>query len=115
MIRTHRVAVGPILAILVAVLLVARPALAQKPTFDIEGVVLDAQQAVLPGATVTIQNVSTGLTRTTATDESGRYVITALPPEGSYKLKVEIAGLRHRDPLRTWCSTPASASCSTSR
>src|SRR5437660_1651157 len=43
------------------VLTIAAPAAAQKPTFDIEGVVTDAQQAVLPGATVTLQNVATGL------------------------------------------------------
>ena len=35
-------------------LAIAAPAAAQKPTFDIEGVVSDAQQAVLPGATVTL-------------------------------------------------------------
>ena len=43
------------------VLTIAASAAAQKPTFDIEGVVTDAQQAVLPGATVTLQNVATGL------------------------------------------------------
>jgi len=42
-------------------LVVAAPAAAQKPTFDIEGIVTDAQQGVLPGATVTLQNVATGL------------------------------------------------------
>ena len=92
MTRTHRAVVGPLLALLLAALLVPQPALAQKPTFEIEGVVMDAQQAVLPGVTVTVQNVSTGLTRTTATDQNGRYVISALPPEGRYSLKVEISG-----------------------
>ena len=89
---TRRAAVWPILAPLLAFSLAARPSLAQKPTFDIEGVVLDAQQAVLPGATVTVQNLSTGLTRTSPTDQGGRYVITALPPEGRYTVKVEITG-----------------------
>ncbi len=67
-------------------------ALAQRPTFDIEGVVIDEQQAVLPGATVTIRNVATGLSRTVTTDASGRYVFTSLPPEGRYELHVELAG-----------------------
>ena len=31
-----------------------RAAFAQNPTFALEGVVTDAQQAVLPGATVTV-------------------------------------------------------------
>ena len=50
-------------------------AFAQNPTFALEGVVIDAQQAVLPGATVTVQNVSTGLTRTVTTDDGGRFVV----------------------------------------
>ena len=67
-------------------------AFAQNPTFNLEGVVSDAQQAVLPGATVTIQNTATGLTRVVTTDESGRWVVRALPPEGRYAVLVEIAG-----------------------
>jgi hypothetical protein len=58
----------------------------------VEGVVLDAQQAVLPGANVTITNTSTGLTRTITTDTGGRYVARGLPPEGRYSIKVEIPG-----------------------
>lgn len=67
-------------------------ALAQNPTFALEGVVEDAQQAVLPGATVTVQNVSTGLNRTVTSDERGRFVIRALPPEGRYRIQVELPG-----------------------
>src|SRR4249920_364137 len=74
------------------VLVIAAPAAAQKPTFDIEGIVTDAQQAVLPGATVTLQNVATGLTREIATDENGRYVFTALPPAGQYVLQTTLVG-----------------------
>src|SRR5260370_4276128 len=71
---------------------VAAPASAQKPTFDIEGVVTDAQQAVLPGATVTLQNVATGLSREIATDANGRYVFTSLPPAGQYVLQTALSG-----------------------
>ena len=67
-------------------------ALAQTPTFAVEGVVSDAQQAVLPGATVTITNTATGLTRTTVTDNGGRYVFTAMPTEGKHRLQVELTG-----------------------
>src|SRR5688572_7052718 len=67
-------------------------AFAQNPTFNLEGVVTDAQQAVLPGATVTVQNIATGLTRVVTTDESGRWVVRALPPEGRYAVLVEIPG-----------------------
>jgi outer membrane receptor protein involved in Fe transport len=67
-------------------------ALAQTPTFTIEGVVADAQQAVLPGAAVTIQNTATGLMRSVTSDESGRFVVRGLPLEGRYRVSVEIAG-----------------------
>src|SRR5256885_3633377 len=73
-------------------LAIAAPAAAQKPTFDIEGIVTDAQQGVLPGATVTLQNVANGLTRETATDADGRYVFTSLPPAGQYILQTALSG-----------------------
>jgi outer membrane receptor protein involved in Fe transport len=74
------------------VLAITASAAAQKPTFDIEGVVSDAQQGVLPGATVTLQNVATGLSRETSTDADGRYVFTALPPAGQYILQTALSG-----------------------
>jgi carboxypeptidase family protein/TonB-dependent receptor-like protein len=73
-------------------LILPSPAAAQKPTFDIEGVVTDAQQGVLPGASVTLHNVATGLTRETQTDEGGRYVFTTMPPAGQYVLTTSLAG-----------------------
>ena len=83
-----------LLAVSLSVLALGAPhlAFAQNPTFALEGVVEDAQQAVLPGATVTVQNVSTGLARTATTDAGGRFVVTALPPEGRYKVQVELPG-----------------------
>jgi Carboxypeptidase regulatory-like domain/TonB dependent receptor-like, beta-barrel len=80
------------LVVLIFVIGAGRGAFAQNPTFALEGVVSDAQQAVLPGVTVTIQNVSTGLTRSVTTDDGGRFVVRALPPEGTYKVTAEIAG-----------------------
>ena len=81
-----------VLAVLLLVLGTNRGAFAQSPTFAIEGVVSDAQQAVLPGVTVTVQNVSTGLSRGATTDAGGRFVITAMPTEGRYRVQVELAG-----------------------
>ena len=80
------------------VLAIAAPAAAQKPTFDIEGIVTDSQQGVLPGATVTLQNVATGLSRDTTTDSDGRYVFTSLPPSGQYTAADGAVGLCHRTP-----------------
>ena len=71
---------------------VNHPAAAQNPTFALEGVIADAQQGVLPGATVTVVNVSTGLSRSVASDDNGRFVFRGLPPEGRYNVRVELAG-----------------------
>ena len=73
-------------------LLLPASAWSQNPTFNIEGVVTDAQQAALPGVAVTVTNTATGLTRTVTTGENGRYVVRALPPEGQYRVQLEIAG-----------------------
>src|SRR6476469_4997389 len=88
--RVH--AVGRVCILVCAAVALAVPAAAQKPTFDIEGVVSDAQQGVLPGATVTLRNVATGLTREIATDANGRYVFTSLPPAGQYVLQTSLSG-----------------------
>ncbi len=74
-----------------ALLLVAANALAQSTTATISGTVKDAQQAVLPGATVTVRNVDTGLTRTIVTDTSGVFRFAALPV-GRYELEAELTG-----------------------
>jgi len=73
-------------------LLLPTQSLAQTPTFALEGIVTDAQQAVLPGVTVTVQNDATGLTRVVTTGEGGRFVVRALPPEGRYRIQVDLAG-----------------------
>jgi len=88
--RAHDV--GRVCILVCAVVALAVPAAAQKPTFDLEGVVSDAQQGVLPGATVTLRNVATGLTREIATDADGRYVFTSLPPAGQYVLQTSLSG-----------------------
>ena len=73
-------------AALVILALTHTLAVAQTPTFAVEGVITDAQQAVLPGATVTITNTATGLTRSTVTDTGGRYVFAAMPTEGKHRI-----------------------------
>ena len=92
MLFKHALSAVRTLSFLAVAALIAVPAAAQKPTFDIEGVVTDAQQGVLPGATVTLQNTATGLSREATTDSDGRYVFTALPPAGTYVLQTVLAG-----------------------
>jgi hypothetical protein len=58
---------------------------------QIEGTVTDPSGAVVPGATVTIENVGTGLRRELKTDSSGFFRFTVLPL-GTYNLKVVTSG-----------------------
>lgn len=83
---------GPVrlLATTVALtLLVAASGWAQLPTAVIRGVVHDAQGALLPGVTVTITHVDTGLVRTTTTNDSGVYRVGGLP-SGNYTVTAEV-------------------------
>jgi hypothetical protein len=66
---------------------------AQAGTAAVVGTVTDVQGAVLPGATVTLTNTATGATRTTVTNETGAYNLSALPP-GVYTAQVEMSGFR---------------------
>ena len=66
------------------------PAYAQT-TGVIQGTVTDAQDAVLPGVTVTLRNTETGVTRTEASDGRGVYRFPGLPP-GTYDLAAELQG-----------------------
>src|SRR5205807_5500364 len=58
---------------------------------QIEGTVTDPTGAVVPGATVTIENVNTGFRRELKTDSSGFFRFTVLPL-GTYDLKVTTSG-----------------------
>ncbi|HET9530313.1 MAG TPA: carboxypeptidase regulatory-like domain-containing protein, partial [Blastocatellia bacterium] len=55
------------------------------------GTVTDPSGAVIPGATVTIKDQSTGATRTVTTDAAGNYSVAGLPP-GTYKIEVDAPG-----------------------
>jgi hypothetical protein len=74
--------------------IVASPPAATAQSGRISGTVHDATGAVLPGATVSARNESTGLIRTEVTDASGGYRLLALPPPGPYQVTVEIQGFR---------------------
>src|SRR5204863_6005345 len=67
------------------------PALAQNAA--LVGTVRDAQQALIPGVMVTLQNLDTGVELTTMTNELGNYEFPTVRP-GSYSLRVELSGFR---------------------
>jgi hypothetical protein len=69
----------------------ATPAVAQSTTGTIQGTVRDNQDAVVPGATVTVRNVQTNATRSGVTDAGGFYRFLNMPV-GQYEVIVELAG-----------------------
>jgi type 1 fimbria pilin len=87
---------------LVAVILAlaATSAFAQG-TSTFNGRVVDQGDAVLPGVTVTISNVATGVVRTAVTNAEGLYILPGLEP-GTYQVKSELAGFANsaRDNVR---------------
>src|SRR6188472_1880379 len=71
--------------------LTATSAAAQQTTGNIQGRVVDAQKAAVPGVTVTATSATTGLTRSEVTDTEGVYRLNALPV-GTYDIKAELSG-----------------------
>ena len=74
-----------------AISLAAVPAHAQLTRGAISGTVVDTSAAAVPGATVTVRNVATNITRTAVTNEDGFYRVPALEP-GRYAVSVDMPG-----------------------
>jgi len=66
---------------------------AQTITGSIAGDVTDSSGAVVPNATVTVQSVDTGVTRTATTSSSGSYSLPQLPI-GTYKVTAASEGFK---------------------
>jgi Carboxypeptidase regulatory-like domain len=72
-----------------------RTAAQGETTSAIGGQVTDVSGAAIPGATVTISNLETGLRRALKTDEEGRFSFPELKP-GAYSVRVEAPGFDPR-------------------
>jgi Carboxypeptidase regulatory-like domain/TonB dependent receptor/TonB-dependent Receptor Plug Domain len=74
-------------------LLAGGSAYAQQGTGELRGRVVDAQNAVLPGVTVTAKNEASGQFRESVSGPDGSFFMSALTP-GSYELSAQLAGFR---------------------
>ncbi|HEX5215851.1 MAG TPA: carboxypeptidase regulatory-like domain-containing protein [Vicinamibacterales bacterium] len=74
---------------------VALPAAAhaQSATGALDGIVVDQQNAVLPGVTITVTAVATGVKRSTVTDDKGMFR-NPLLPVGDYEVLAELPGFK---------------------
>src|SRR5216117_523475 len=80
-------------SVFAVVLLCGTLAYGQNTAGTILGAVSDESGARLPGVTVTITHLDTGIVRSVTTDESGRYRAPALGL-GNYDVKAELTGFR---------------------
>ncbi len=74
-----------------AFLLAGSKGYAQLDTGSITGTAMDPSHAVVPGATITLQNVATGVKSSTTTTANGVYAFNSVPA-GDYTLRFEDAG-----------------------
>ena len=80
------------IVVFLVVLLLPTLVLAQAGTGQIQGVCRDPEKAAVPGATVTIRDLETGMERVLKTDEAGRFAAPFMPA-GTYSVVVtNVAG-----------------------
>jgi hypothetical protein len=87
----HRILSSVVIALIV--IAGSTPALAQRTTASLRGTVTDASRAIVPGATVTVTNKDTGLTRSVTTSSDGVYTVSELPV-GRYSMAVVLQGFK---------------------
>src|SRR5436309_3269759 len=88
-------ALAQTLLICFSVLMCAGPAMsqAQSNAADLQGVVRDPSNALVPNATVTARNPATNFSRDATTNNDGFYKIINLPP-GEYEITVTATGYK---------------------
>src|SRR5262252_5929014 len=70
-----------------------RPAFAQGANASISGIVQDQSKALIPGVTITLTNVDTGVSSTALTNESGAYGFPSATP-GKYSISAALTGFK---------------------
>ena len=88
--------IGSSLACLLVLTLLVSVSVAQQLTGTLTGTVADSAGAVVPNAKVTMKNAASGDVRTTVSNGSGYFTITAVQP-GTYSVSVEAPGFKTWD------------------
>lgn len=83
--------IGYVLMTMSIVLGLAATAFGQRTTGSVEGRIVDANAAVVPGITVTLTGVSVGFSRTVQSDSQGEFRILEVPI-GTYKMTTTAKG-----------------------
>jgi hypothetical protein len=80
-----------LLCVIAVMSLVPSAAFAQPSVATLTGLVMDAQLASVPGASVTVRSTSTSAAWSAVSDERGRFTVPMLPP-GVYSVDVSLSG-----------------------
>jgi carboxypeptidase family protein len=79
------------LGVLILVVALAAPVVAQRTTGEIIGKAVDESGAIVPGVTVTLRGPAIQGAQTSVTSETGAYLFPLLPP-GTYELEYQLSG-----------------------
>lgn len=82
--------IAAVLALTLGLLL---PAYGQIDRGSIKGLVVDATDALVPGASLELTSLATGVTQKTQTENTGSFIFVGLPA-GQYRLTCEAAGFK---------------------
>lgn len=85
--------IASVAALLLVLILLSSSSFAQQLTGTLSATVTDAAGAVVPNAKVTMKNERSGDVRTTVSNGSGYFTITAVQP-GSYSVLIEAPGFK---------------------
>src|ERR1041384_2073522 len=81
-----------VLTCIVVLTILVVPAFSQS-NGTLKGIIKDSTGAILPGATITLTNKSTGVTSETISTEAGAYSFVFLQP-ATYSVSVDLPGFR---------------------
>ena len=84
---------GRPLCLALVLLAMGSVATAQTQLGAIQGTITDESGGVLPGVTVTVTNLATGVARTTTSNETGVYRVQGLDP-GRFSITADLQGFR---------------------
>ena len=96
------------IAYLAALLVLCSLCLTGQSLTSLTGTVADPSDAVIPGASINLENVAQGAQRSTVSDGAGRYTFAQVPP-GDYRIRGQAAGFADVlvDGVRLLVNTPA--------
>ena len=80
-----------VLTLVAALVIASTPVLAETEAGRIVGVLKDPSGALVPGGQISIKNLDSGATRSTTTDQQGRYTFVAVPV-GRYQASATSSG-----------------------